>query len=157
MHSPHHEQPGVADTQFRRAAMAICAQATRHELAAVLGQLRFDGAVEDVRKPEIGLVMVRGRIGGDGRAFNVGEATVSRATVRLPSGEIGFSWQLGRDLAKARLAAVLDALWQVPEQCEAVEAGLSAVAARIAAQHRAEADRIAATKVDFFTLVRGDD
>ncbi|RYD83147.1 MAG: phosphonate C-P lyase system protein PhnG, partial [Sphingomonadales bacterium] len=38
-----------------------------------------------VRGPESGLVMIRGRIGGGGAPFNLGEATVSRATVRLDS------------------------------------------------------------------------
>ena len=56
--------------------------------------------------------MVRGRIGGDGAPFNVGEATVTRAAVRLASGEIGFGYVLGRDHEKARLIALCDALLQ---------------------------------------------
>ena len=54
-------------------------------------------AHEDLREPENGLVMVRGRIGGDGAPFNLGEATVSRAAVRLSTGEVGFGYTLGRD------------------------------------------------------------
>ncbi|WP_164159261.1 phosphonate C-P lyase system protein PhnG, partial [Stenotrophomonas maltophilia] len=69
-------------------------------------------AIRTLRAPEIGLVMVRGRIGGDGAPFNLGEATVTRAAVALPSGEVGFGHVLGRDGEKARLAALADALWQ---------------------------------------------
>ena len=56
--------------------------------------------------------MLRGRAGGDGAPFNVGEATVTRAIVELPSGERGYGHILGRDAERARLAAILDALWQ---------------------------------------------
>ncbi|WP_252492084.1 phosphonate C-P lyase system protein PhnG, partial [Escherichia coli] len=66
-------------------------------------------AHEALREPENGLVMVRGRIGGDGAPFNLGEATVSRAAVRLATGEVGFGYTLGRDLAKARMIALCDA------------------------------------------------
>ncbi len=65
--------------------------------------------IVELRPPEIGLVMLRGRIGGDGAPFNLGEATVTRAAVRLETGEVGIAYVLGRDAAKARLAAVLDA------------------------------------------------
>jgi phosphonate C-P lyase system protein PhnG len=67
---------------------------------------------EDLREPENGLVMVRGRIGGDGAPFNLGEATVSRAAVRLSTGEVGFGYTLGRDRHKAQMIALCDALIQ---------------------------------------------
>ena len=111
-----------------------------------------------MRGPETGLVMLRGRVGGGGAPFNFGEATVTRATVRLPGGAIGHSYALGRDKKKARLAAIADALWQDPAQRADVEAKvlepLRAAAAAADAKRRAET---AATKVDFFTLVRGED
>ena len=66
--------------------------------------------------------MVRGRIGGDGAPFNLGEATVSRAAVRLASGEVGFGYTLGRDGEKARMIALCDALVQSDEFAGAVEA-----------------------------------
>ena len=74
-------------------------------------------AHEDLREPENGLVMVRGRIGGDGAPFNLGEATVSRAAVRLATGEVGFGYTLGRDRQKARMIALCDALIQSTELC----------------------------------------
>ena len=108
-----------------------------------------------VRGPETGLVMIRGRAGGGGNPFNLGEATVTRATVRLASGEVGHSYALGRDGEKAVRAALLDALWQrEPARIEAeVLAPLRDNAATADARVRAET---AATKVNFFTMVRGD-
>ncbi len=138
----------------RQAVMALCAGATRPELEAALATLPDPGPVADLRRPETGLVMTRGRMGGDGAPFNLGEATVTRAAVRLPGGETGFAYQLGRDAAKARLSAILDALVQ---RGEAVEAALAPVAARLAEERAAAERQAAATRVNFFTLVRGED
>lgn len=134
--------------------MATVARATVGELAA-LDAMAGDGA-EVLRAPEIGLVMVRGRVGGDGAPFNLGEATVTRAAVALPDGVIGFGHVLGRDREKARLAALADALWQAPATRDAVEALLIPVRERIAAGTTLKRERAAATRVDFFTMVRGD-
>jgi alpha-D-ribose 1-methylphosphonate 5-triphosphate synthase subunit PhnG len=138
----------------RKSAMAAAAQASPAELATLAAMAR-DG-VRVLRAPETGLVMVRGRIGGDGAPFNLGEATVTRATVALPSGEVGFGHVLGREKDHAHLAALADALWQAPATRTAVEDVLAPIRARLAtAGHLAKA-QAAATRVDFFTLVRGD-
>jgi alpha-D-ribose 1-methylphosphonate 5-triphosphate synthase subunit PhnG len=112
---------------------------------------------EDLREPENGLVMVRGRIGGDGAPFNLGEATVSRAAVRLATGEVGFGYTLGRDRQKARMIALCDALVQSGEFADAIEAKvLSPLRAAIVADRDRKARETAATRVDFYTLVRGE-
>src|SRR5690349_6708744 len=95
----------------RQAAMAVLAHAEAGEIAARLRDVPVPGH-QDLRAAENGLVMLRGRVGGDGAPFNLGEATVSRAAVRLDSGEVGFGYTLGRDRAKARLIALCDALVQ---------------------------------------------
>jgi alpha-D-ribose 1-methylphosphonate 5-triphosphate synthase subunit PhnG len=101
--------------------------------------------------------MLRGRIGGDGAPFNLGEATVSRAAVRLASGEVGFGYTLGRDGAKAQLIALCDALIQTSEFSDAVETKvLTPLRARVVADVKRKAAETAATKVDFYTLVRGE-
>lgn len=141
----------------RQAVMALCAEATAAELQAVLGTLAYDGAVDDLRRPETGLVMVRGRMGGDGSRFNFGEATVTRAAIRLESGETGFAYQLGRDAGKARAAAIIDALLQSPGYGAAVEAAMAPLRARLAEARATRERRTAATKVNFFTMVRGED
>src|SRR5262249_34132072 len=95
----------------RRCAMAVFAQAHAEEIEQALRAVHPIDYVE-LRAPESGLVMLRGRIGGDGAAFNLGEATVTRAAVQLASGEVGIAYILGRDRRKARLTAICDALWQ---------------------------------------------
>jgi alpha-D-ribose 1-methylphosphonate 5-triphosphate synthase subunit PhnG len=114
-------------------------------------------AHEKLREAENGLVMVRGRIGGDGAPFNLGEATVSRAAVRLSSGEIGFGYTLGRDRQKAEMIALCDALLQSNEFAAAVEAKvLAPLRAAVNARQNRTAAETAATRVDFYTLVRGE-
>lgn len=138
--------------------MRACAQASEAELKAALAQLGELPAAEEVRPPQTGLVMLRGRMGGTGPAFNLGEATVTRAALRLQSGAIGFSYLLGRSHRRARLAALVDALGQDTDCRSRLEACLVApvMARRAAADARVRAET-AATKVDFFTLVRGED
>ena len=149
--------PFAPEVAARRAVMALTAAATRAELQEALAQAGLPADADDLRAPETGLVMTRGRIGGDGRAFNLGEATVTRAAVRLPSGETGFAYHLGRDRPRARLAAILDAHWQNAERRAAVETALAVVAERRAREARERARKVAATRVNFFTLARGED
>lgn len=142
----------------RRAVMAVLAESNAAQIAQLLEVLGPLPAYEDLRTPENGLVMIRGRIGGDGARFNLGEATVSRAVVRLASGEMGFGYVLGRDRAKARLIALCDALVQTQAYATAVESKVIApLRAQMETQRDARAKQVAATKVDFFTLVRGED
>ena len=147
------------DTEGRRRAMGALASMPAELLAERYGALSGAApAAVPVRGPEVGLVMLRGRAGGGGAAFNLGEASVVRATVKLGSGEVGHAVILGRDAGRARMAAHLDALWQRPDwrprvEAEVVVPGLAAEAA--AAESRAEETE--ATRVNFFTLVRGED
>jgi len=102
-------------------------------------------------------VMLRGRIGGDGAPFNLGEATVSRAAVRLSSGEVGFGYTLGRDRDKARMIALCDALVQSSEFAGPVESAVIApLRAALLARRQQKAKETAATRVDFYTMVRGE-
>ncbi len=145
------------DRQARR-RMAVLAQADAGELARLWPALDTDPAFTLVRGPETGLVTLRGRIGGGGSAFNFGEATVTRATVKLADGTVGHAWMLGRDHAKAKLAAVIDALAGQPAMAPRVEDEIIVPLARL--QNEADERRrceTAATRVDFFTMVRGED
>ncbi|SCY99245.1 phosphonate C-P lyase system protein PhnG [Microvirga guangxiensis] len=141
----------------RQRAMALCADAKRTDLEEILDVLRYEGAVEDLRRPETGLVMVRGQIGGDGAPFNFGEATVIRAAVRLDGGEVGFAYQLGRDAQKARMAAIIDALLQSPRHSRVTEDALKPIELRLAGERAVRERQTAATRVNFFTMVRGED
>ena len=142
----------------RRAVMATLAHAAPDEIARLWNGSGLPSQAELLRGPETGLVTARGRIGGGGAPFNVGEATVTRATVRLPSGQVGHSYALGRDKEKAKLAAIADALWQDPAHRQTVETKLVApLRAALDAAREKRRVETAATKVDFFTMVRGED
>ncbi|WP_295848438.1 phosphonate C-P lyase system protein PhnG [Tardiphaga sp.] len=140
----------------RQSAMAVLVHAATAEIAGHLVAIDIP-AHQALREPENGLVMLRGRIGGDGALFNLGEATVSRAAVRLSSGEVGFGYTLGRDHEKAGLIALCDALIQNEVFADAMEKQvLAPLRAHIADDRRRQAAETAATKVDFYTLVRGE-
>jgi alpha-D-ribose 1-methylphosphonate 5-triphosphate synthase subunit PhnG len=140
----------------RKLAMAVLAHSDSADISGRLDAIALP-AHENLREPENGLVMVRGRIGGDGAPFNLGEATVSRAAVRLSTGEVGFGYTLGRDRQKARMIALCDAMVQSDQFAGAVEANVIApLRAAIVAKQNRRAAETAATRVDFYTLVRGE-
>jgi alpha-D-ribose 1-methylphosphonate 5-triphosphate synthase subunit PhnG len=143
------------NNEARKAALDTLAGAPSRALAELWERWADKPDYTKVRGPEVGLVMVRGRAGGGGAPFNLGEASVSRASVRIVTGEIGHGYCLSRDLAKAEAIAVIDALWQ--RDATSVEREIIEPLqqlARSAEQKRRE--EAAATKVDFFTMVRGD-
>jgi alpha-D-ribose 1-methylphosphonate 5-triphosphate synthase subunit PhnG len=144
--------------------MAVLARAPREDLKAMLDQALGTTPVpahEWLRAPETGLAMVRARIGGTGDAFNLGEVTVTRATLRLRmsdgSAPVGVAVQMGRDKERATLAALIDAMLQVSAFEAALhERVIQPLAARIAGRREEKAAQAAQTKVEFFTMVRGD-
>lgn len=108
-----------------------------------------------LRKPETGLVMVRGRMGSTGAAFNLGEATVTRCSIRLDSGTEGHGYVMGRNSDHALRIAICDATFQdAPARLDPILERLEDVLTKARIETAAKA---AATKVDFFTMVRGDD
>jgi alpha-D-ribose 1-methylphosphonate 5-triphosphate synthase subunit PhnG len=138
-------------------AMSVLAATDSGEIARRLATLGNLPPHESLRAGENGMVMVRGRIGGDGAPFNLGEATVSRAAVRLATGEIGFGYTLGRDRDKARMIALCDALIQTSEHAGAIEAHvLAPLRTALAIERKQKAAETAATRVDFYTMVRGE-
>lgn len=100
--------------------------------------------------------MLRGRMGGTGAPFNLGEATVTRCA--MTDGDvIGHGHVLGRDPVKAKLVASADAWLQLAACRPVLQREL--LAPLEAAQRRelaAVAARTAATRVEFSTLARGD-
>lgn len=110
-----------------------------------------------LRPPEIGAVMVQGRTGGTGQPFNLGEMTVTRCVLRLASGAVGHAHVQGRDKAHATRAAVVDALMQTPEASALRSRVLAPLEADETSRRSTNAARAATTRVEFFTLVRGED
>jgi alpha-D-ribose 1-methylphosphonate 5-triphosphate synthase subunit PhnG len=78
--------------------------------------------------------------------------------VQLANGAAGHGYVGGTDKRHAELAAVVDALMQDPARRDTVErAVVGPLEAARAEARRREAAKTAATKVEFFTLVRGED
>ena len=108
-----------------------------------------------LRRPEIGMVMLRGRAGGSGAQFNLGEATVTRCAVKSAAGQVGSGHVLGRDARHAELVARFDAALQDPAwQSRLLQQVIEPLAAAQRAQRDEASRRAAATRVEFFTLVR---
>lgn len=145
----------MSGTTPRQQWLAILARASRAEIESLAGELNALPDHDVLKAPETGTVMVEGRAGGAGRRFNLGEATVTRCVVRLGDGTMGFSYALGRDGRKARLAAVIDGLLQREGEAGPLRSGVAELAARQQAARTLASRKAAATKVDFFTLVRG--
>lgn len=137
--------------------MAVLARASRAELEALIASIAPLPSYEIMSPASIGTVMVEGRAGGTGTRFNVGEVTVTKAVVRLGDGTIGFSYALGRDTQKALLCAVLDAALQDERKREALMRAVIEPMAHVQRERGSQLSRAAAaTKVEFFTLQRGD-
>lgn len=138
----------------RQTWMGLLARAVPASVCLLLPELPSHGLL---RGPEVGAVMVRGRIGGTGQPFNLGEMTVTRCTVRLSCGTVGHDHVQRRDKPHAIRVAVLDALLQT-ERAEAMKLQvLVPLAEAEATARQLRASKAAATKVEFFTLVRGED
>ncbi len=141
----------------RKAWLSLLARCRAADLDALWTDAALAPDHTILRTPEVGSVMVRGRAGAVGSAFNLGEMTVTRTSVRLASGENGHGYVQGRDKVKATRAALIDALMQT-DQADAVRAAvLTPLQARIEQTRTTRSAKAAATKVDFFTMVRGED
>lgn len=152
--SPENESP-------RRLALGLLARAPLADLAVRMERLRAVcawPAYSWLRKPQTGMVMLRARIGGNGEQFNLGEATLTRCTLRLADGTVGVGTVRGRAARHAEYIALCDALLQRPESAASVQREvLDVLAGAERLRHAQRAAEVAASKVDFFTLVRGSD
>jgi alpha-D-ribose 1-methylphosphonate 5-triphosphate synthase subunit PhnG len=140
----------------RKEWLSVLAKAPSAEVVAAWESLERRPGFTALRAPELGLVLVRGRMGGLGDAFNLGEMTVTRAAVRLESGETGLAYVAGRERRHAEIAAAVDALMQSEVLRPLVEEPVVARLESAQQERRTQAARkAAATTVDFFTMVTG--
>lgn len=156
---PHDLPPEQA---ARRRWMSVLAKAGLADLEQAMPAIR--DALGDlpayrlIRRPEIGMAMVRARAGGTGRAFNLGEMTMTRCTLRTEQGLVGTSYVAGRSQRHAELAALLDALLQDPKhQAQMLALVIDPLARAQELRRNRRVERSAPTRVDFFTVVRGED
>ena len=145
------------DQSARKHWIEVLAKAPADDLIKSFEGLGLSPEYAWLRAPEFGSVMVRGRMGGTGNPFNLGEMTVTRCSLRLQEGAVGHAYVAGRDADKARVAALCDALMQGDDADQVRVQVIAPMEARIAKARADHAAKAAATKVDFFTLVRGED
>lgn len=138
--------------------MALLAKAAPGDLEAAWSALDDKPRWRWLRKPETGLVMVRGRAGGTGQAFNLGEMSVTRCVLAIDGGHSGHAYVAGSDGRHAELAALFDALLQDETRRDGLDrALLSPLRRKREAAERDRQDAAASSKVEFFTMLRGED
>ena len=145
-----------AERRARQRWMSVLAKADFDDLDTLWNNLPSKPAWTVVRAPEVGMVMARGRAGGDGQRFNLGEVSVTRCAVQLEYGAIGFGYVMGRNRRHAELAAAVDAMLQTPSRRDALERAIIApLTLRLQEKRLNRSRKAAATKVEFFAMVRG--
>jgi len=154
---PDLDLPSADPTRARQHWMSVLALASREELERHWCDLPARPDYRRLRGPEVGLVMVRGRAGGTGTRFNLGEMTVTRCSVELADGTTGHAYAGGRDRRHAELSAVFDALLQRDDRGALHRTLVEPLARAQQARRQAATARVAASRVEFFTMVRGED
>lgn len=145
------------DIEERRQWMGVLAKASPDRLDEFWQDLAEKPDYRCLKGPEIGLAMVRGRAGGTGAPFNMGEMSVTRCVVQIVDGQLGYACVAGRSQRHAELAAVFDALLQDDDRRAALKETIISSLDREWRNRRAKRSaKAASTKVEFFTMVRGD-
>ena len=145
------------DTATRQRWMRVLARSQPAALRDRMNALSLTPDYDTIRAPEIGLVQIQARMGGTGQRFFAGDAPLTRAAIRLNSGTLGYSYVLGRDKAHAERCAVIDALLQEQTHFQTLmETLIAPLDADRPARLAARQAEVNSSRVDFFTLVRGD-
>ncbi len=144
-------------TAERKDWMGLLARAPEGRIAGLMADAGLAGDTTWLRPPEVGSVMVRGRTGGTGAAFNLGEMTVTRCSLKLACGSVGHAYVQGRRKDDAGAAALVDALMQTDRADQVADAVLVPLQAEEVERKAARAAKAASTRVEFFTMVRGED
>ncbi|MEA3437454.1 MAG: phosphonate C-P lyase system protein PhnG [Thermodesulfobacteriota bacterium] len=141
----------------RQQWMSILAKSSSQELEDAWQELSEKPIYRHLHKSETGSIMVRGRAGGSGIRFNLGEMTATRCTIQIVKGHVGSAYVMGRDHRHAELVAIFDALLQDPLHHNKISSSVVS-SLKVSSDKRKEevSKKSAATKVDFFTMVRGE-
>lgn len=143
--------------QQRRAALDLLSKSTTEAIREKWEPLNLAPQYVILKQPEIGMVMVQSKAAGRSPEFNLGEMTVTRTVIQLESQEIGYGYTQGRDKSRAELIALIDACLQVSAHKTTIEAEVLAPLEEALNLRNAEhAQRVERTKVNFFTMVRGE-
>ncbi|WP_170473989.1 phosphonate C-P lyase system protein PhnG [Ruegeria arenilitoris] len=143
--------------EARRTWMGLLARVPHDALEDAWTKAALSPKFEWLRRPEVGGVMIQGRTGGTGAPFNLGEMTVTRCSLALQSGPIGHGYVQGRSKSAAEIAALVDALMQTGSADQVKDRVIDPLMRQMNDTKSARAAKAAATKVEFFTMVRGED
>lgn len=137
----------------RQIWLGLLARASRERLLQLLDSAPKLPGFERLREPECGMAMIRGRMGGNGAPFNLGEMTITRCSIRDEAGRVGHGYAAGHDLEQVELVARLDAVLQDEALFGAYDQAVLQPLAQAQAARRLETEaRAKATEVKFFTL-----
>ncbi len=143
--------------QTRQRWMSVLAHSRPDELLAHWQTLNLSPQFERIRAAETGLTQLQGRMGGTGKRFVMGDMTITRAVIQLDGGVYGYSYVSGRNKPHAELCAVIDALLQMQGMDELLHKRVIAPLAALQEERRQQRAReVTSSRVDFFTLVRGE-
>ena len=136
--------------------MSLLATSNQSDLLNLWEQKKIKVNYVWLRTPEIGSIMAQGRMGVTGDKFNIGEVTITRCSLKLNCGTIGHSYVQGRSKKKAEISALCDALMQTKMSKE-INKNIIIPLEKIKKDNKHKIlSKAEATKVDFFTLVRGE-
>ncbi len=145
------------DEKNRKNALSILAKSALSNIVECWDSVDIDPVFSFLKKPEVGMVMVRAKAGGDGQQFNMGEMTVTRCVIQLDSKEIGYGYTSGRNPKKSKIIAVIDACFQVNTLNKTIENNIISPLENILMEKESkQKNKVDSSKVDFFTMVRGE-
>ena len=140
----------------RKSWMSLLATSNQSDLLNLWEQKKIKVNYVWLRTPEIGSIMAQGRMGVTGDKFNIGEVTITRCSLKLNCGTVGHSYVQGRSKKKAEISALCDALMQT-EMSNEINKSIIIPLEKIKKNNKDKIlSKAEATKVDFFTLVRGE-
>jgi alpha-D-ribose 1-methylphosphonate 5-triphosphate synthase subunit PhnG len=150
-------QEDKTSINLRQQWIAVLAKSSRKDLEEALHRLPRKPRYHFMRQPETGAIMVRARAGGSGLKFNLGEVSVSRCIVKIDNGHVGCGYVMGRDHRHAELVSVFDGLLQDKTlQRRILDSVIDPLENKILERKELNSKKTAATKVDFFTMLRGE-
>ena len=150
-------QDSVATKDERKDWISLLSSAEPSHLEAVRRKLNSSIDYTYITRPETGMIMVRAKADGSKARFNLGEVTISRCVLEVKQKYLGVSWVMGSDLKHAELAALFDGLLQDPEyHKELIISLIKMLKEKQKAKDETLARDVADTKVEFFTLKRGE-
>ncbi len=146
------------NTQQRQQLISVLAKSSLQDIKQCWDHSIDEYEYSTLRQPQTGMVMAVARTEAKGEPFNLGEVSVTRCALRLNNGETGIGYVMGSNKEHALYVAILDAIAQQPNQYEAINSTVvQPLQQKLLQAHQKQQQKTDTTRVDFFTMVRGED